>query len=100
MLQTGGRKSKIVVSTLAEAAFFADAGFDDILYAVPITTDKLPDAAALAQRLTSFHLLVDNADTVRNLLASPGPGGQGGGKWSVFIMVDCGYHRDGVGGVS
>lgn len=37
LLQTGGRKSKIVVSTLAEAAFYADAGFDDILYAVPIT---------------------------------------------------------------
>ena len=33
LLQTGGRKSRIVVSTLAEAAFYADAGWDDILYA-------------------------------------------------------------------
>lgn len=97
LLQTGGRKSKIVVSTLAEAAFYADAGFDDILYAVPITMDKLGDASTLAQRLGSFHLLVDNAVTVANLQAAPGPGGSnGGGKWSVFVMVDCGYHRDGV----
>lgn len=59
--------------------------------------DKLGDASTLAQRLGSFHLLVDNAVTVANLQAAPGPGGSNGGeKWSVFVMVDCGYHRDGV----
>ena len=42
VLQTGGRKSRIVVSTLAEAEFFAKGGFDDILYAVPLTPDKFP----------------------------------------------------------
>jgi len=31
LLQTGGRRSGIVVSTLAEAEHFADHGFDDIL---------------------------------------------------------------------
>ena len=38
---TGGTKRKIVVSTLAEADFFASHGFDDILYAYPITASKL-----------------------------------------------------------
>jgi D-serine deaminase-like pyridoxal phosphate-dependent protein len=72
--------------------------------------DKLPDAAKLVQRLDAFHIIVDNADTVTNLLAAPAPtawldGRAGtaaaaraakGRTWSVFVMVDCGYHRDGV----
>lgn len=39
---TNGTKNCIVVSTLAEAEFFADGGFDDILYAYPFTQDKIP----------------------------------------------------------
>lgn len=35
--QTNGTKRRIVVSTLAEAEFFADAGFDDILFSIPIS---------------------------------------------------------------
>lgn len=40
MLMTGDRKSGIVVSTLAEAEFYADNGFDDILYGVILSPDK------------------------------------------------------------
>eukprot|EP01064_Diplonema_japonicum_P005313 TRINITY_DN13586_c0_g1_i1.p1 TRINITY_DN13586_c0_g1~~TRINITY_DN13586_c0_g1_i1.p1 ORF type:complete len:366 (+),score=103.34 TRINITY_DN13586_c0_g1_i1:510-1607(+) len=89
LLQTGGRKSKIVVSTLKEAQHFAAGGFDDILYAVPITPDKLDEAAELCCRIT-FHVMVDNTQQLEALLDHPHC------KWSVFIMVDCGYHRDGV----
>ncbi|NJL73137.1 MAG: hypothetical protein HC888_17120 [Candidatus Competibacteraceae bacterium] len=42
--------SAITVSTLAEAEFFADGGFTDILYAVGIIPAKLPRAAALIRR--------------------------------------------------
>jgi D-serine deaminase-like pyridoxal phosphate-dependent protein len=94
VLQTGGTKTKIVVSTLAEARFFADGGFEDILYAVPITPDKLPEARALTERLQTFHILVDNIAQVEAILAYSVPAG--GKPWSVFLMVDCGYHRDGV----
>lgn len=94
LIQTGGRRRGIVVSTLAEAFFFADGGFDDILYAVPITPDKFKDAMALTGRLEQFHVLVDHPSTVEALRrAHPGPGSR---PWSVFVMVDCGYHRDGV----
>lgn len=93
-IQTGGKKRGIVCSTLAEASFFADGGFDDILYAVPITPDKLDDAAALTKRLCEFHVLVDNSVQVDAILARPAPGE--GKKWSIVLMVDCGYHRDGV----
>ena len=47
-------------STLSEAEFFAAAGFDDILYAVPISPDKLPQAADLTGRLDRFHVMIDN----------------------------------------
>jgi D-serine deaminase-like pyridoxal phosphate-dependent protein len=82
------------VSSLAEADFFADGGFDDILYAVPITPDKLEQAAALTARLDSFLVIVDHEAQVEALLKHPQP--KEGKPWRVVLMVDCGYHRDGV----
>lgn len=41
-IMTGGTRRCIVVSTLAEASFYADHGFDDILYAYPLPFDKVP----------------------------------------------------------
>lgn len=38
---TGGTRRCIVVSTLAEASFYADHGFDDILYAYSLPFDKV-----------------------------------------------------------
>lgn len=90
---TGGDKRGIVVSTLAEAEFFAAGGFDDIIYAVPITTAKLGAAAALVRRLEAFHISLDHADTLSAVLAQPPAEGK---QWSIFLMVDCGYHRDGI----
>lgn len=40
-IMTGGTRRCIVVSTLAEASFYADHGFDDILYAYPLPFDKV-----------------------------------------------------------
>jgi hypothetical protein len=37
-----------------------DSGFDDVLYAVPITTDKLTQAAALTDRMGAFHIIIDH----------------------------------------
>ena len=64
-IQTGGTKRRVVVSTLAEAEFLARGGFDDILYAVPITQDKFAAADELNQRLERFHVMVDHPSTVR-----------------------------------
>jgi D-serine deaminase-like pyridoxal phosphate-dependent protein len=65
-------KEGIVVSTLAELEFFGEAGFDDIMYGVPVTPDKLPQAAKWAARLSKFHIVgpVDDADAVRCANAS------------------------------
>ncbi|CAK9112714.1 D-threo-3-hydroxyaspartate dehydratase (D-THA DH) (D-THA dehydratase) (Threo-3-hydroxy-D-aspartate ammonia-lyase) [Durusdinium trenchii] len=89
VLATDGTKRCITVSTLAEAEFYADAGFEDICYAVPITAEKLPRAAQLHERCL-FHVCVDHPQAVEARC------GQANKPWSVFLMVDCGYGRDGV----
>jgi D-serine deaminase-like pyridoxal phosphate-dependent protein len=92
-LQHGGMLGPITVSTLAEAEHFADAGFEDITWAVPVAPDKLDRAAELAGRIRTLNILVDTPGAVdaieefadsRNL------------RFDVFLKVDCGYHRAGV----
>jgi D-serine deaminase-like pyridoxal phosphate-dependent protein len=50
---TAGTRRRISVSTIAEAQFYAENGFDDILYAYPITQDKL-DRYRIALRLLKW----------------------------------------------
>jgi len=88
-MQHGGSTGPITVSTLAEGEFFADAGFDDITYAVPFAPGKLERAAALARRIRRFNLLLDDAATLRALE-------EFGTPFEVFLEVDCGDHRSGV----
>lgn len=88
-LQHGGDFGPITVSTLAEAEFFADAGFTDITYGVPIPPEKLARAAALAKRIERLNVLVDSERAFRALEAS-------GHLFDVYLKVDCGYHRAGV----
>lgn len=63
-IQTGG-SGAITVSTMAEAEAFARAGFDDILYAVPIAPHRLPRAAALARTIRRMIVLVDHPDALQ-----------------------------------
>ena len=94
-LQTGGTCKSIVCSTLAEARHNQKGGFDDILYAVPITPDKLNEAAVLTnQAKTCFSIMVDHPFQLNAILNSPPPSLTK--KWSIVLMVDCGYGRDGV----
>ena len=88
-MQHGGGIGPITVSTLAEAEFFADAGFRDLTYAVPIAPDKLERAFALSKRVDRLNVLIDNAEALRGLEAH-------GGVFDVFLKVDCGYHRAGI----
>lgn len=91
-LQNGGTLGPITVSTLAEAKYFAAAGFTDITYAVPIASAKLGEVREILERGVRLHLLIDNrsvAEEVANYA-------QNKFKISVFLKVDCGYHRAGV----
>lgn len=51
---------KITVSTLGEAEFYANAGFQDILYAVPMPINKLQRAFQLSKKIKHFHIMFDN----------------------------------------
>jgi D-serine deaminase-like pyridoxal phosphate-dependent protein len=92
-MQHGGI-GPITVSTLAEAEFFADAGFGDITYAVPIAPAKLARAARLAGRVDCLNILVDDSPGI--LEAREEHAGRDGAILDVFIKVDCGYHRAGL----
>ena len=88
LLMTGGSRSCITVSTLAEAEFFCNGGYDGILYAYPITADKIARAKVLHKKLSRFHILVDNSINL-NALHGSNPTK----PWSVFLEVDMGYNR-------
>jgi D-serine deaminase-like pyridoxal phosphate-dependent protein len=92
-IQVRGQFGGITVSTLAEAMFFAAGGFSDITYAVPVPPAKLAEAADLAGRLDRFNLLVDHSDAAAAVEACAR---ERGVVLSVFLKVDCGYHRAGV----
>jgi D-serine deaminase-like pyridoxal phosphate-dependent protein len=92
-LQIADEASGITVSTLAEARFFQKAGFNDITYAFPISPNKLDEAAELTDRMQYFHILLDQLETVTAVEAC---GRDNNVCFSVFLKVDCGYHRAGV----
>jgi len=92
-LQTPDEACGITVSTLAEARFFQKAGFDDITYAFPISPGKLAEAAELTGRLKQFHILLDQLATAT---AVESYGRANNVCFSVFLKIDCGYHRAGV----
>ncbi|MEM7246940.1 MAG: alanine racemase [Acidobacteriota bacterium] len=92
-LQVQGHFGGVTVSTFAEARRFADAGFTDLTHAVPLAVGRLPEAAELTQRLERFSVLVDGPETVA---AIEDCARERDVRFSVFLKVDCGYHRAGV----
>lgn len=92
-LQTAGHNGAVTVSTLAEARDFADHGFTDITYAVPIEPGKFADAIEILLCGVKLNLLTDNADGVKLLDVAAGKAGV---RFDVFVKIDCGTHRVGV----
>jgi D-serine deaminase-like pyridoxal phosphate-dependent protein len=92
-MQIADQDAGITVSTMAEAWLFADAGFHDITYAVPIAPKRLGEAADLADRIDGLHLLVDHPDTVHEAETCAR---QRRRRLSVMLKVDCGGGRAGV----
>ena len=79
----------IVVSTLAEAAFFGGGSFGDVLYAVPLCPSKVPAVLELISsgRCRRLQVLVDH-DCVVGKLASAAAGA--GFVVPCFVKVDTG----------
>lgn len=78
----------VTVSTLAEAAAFAEHGFEDVTWAFPVSPGRVDDVRALADRIT-LRPVVDSPAAVDALERLGVP-------LHVWLKVDCGYHRAGV----
>src|ERR1044072_7547183 len=87
-----GHDGRITVSTLAEARYFADGGFKDILYGVGVVPSKLQAVAELRRRGGNLRVVTDNA-TVPKPIAEAAKDGD---TFSVFIEVDSGGGRAGL----
>lgn len=92
-IMTAGSRRCVVVSTLAEASFYADHGFEDILYAYSVPFDKVERCAALSERLDLFQVLLDHPDALEQLKKRPLRDGR---LWHVWMKLDCGNGRAGV----
>jgi D-serine deaminase-like pyridoxal phosphate-dependent protein len=88
-LATEGQAGGITVSTLAEARYFADHGFTDILYAVGIVPPRLEQVAALRQRGIDLKIITDSPDVARAIASH-------NGSFAVLIEIDSGAHRAGL----
>lgn len=82
----------ITVSTLYEAERFADAGFNDITWALPVPFASLDRALRLAPR-TILRFTVDSFDAVSELERRAR---RLGISLHVWLKVDCGSHRAGI----
>lgn len=92
-IQTHGNFGGIAVSTLAEARAFADAGFRDITYAVPVAPQRLPEVVELNARVGRVSVLIDHIvvlQAVDEIAASNSI------RLPVWLKLDCGLHRAGV----
>lgn len=83
----------ITVSTLAEAEYFAKAGYTDILYAVGITPNKLAHVAALRAQGIDLTVLLDSPGQAHALAAFCT---KDGNSIPTLIEVDCDGHRGGI----
>src|SRR3954468_3720593 len=92
-IQTEGAFGGVTVSTLAEGFAFAERGFGDVTYAVPIDPGKIDRALELARRCERLAVLTDDPSIPPLLDAAAGRAGVG---LDAFVKIDCGYHRCGV----
>lgn len=81
--------SRITVSSLDMATYFADHGWGDITVAVPANVREMDKINALAQRIT-LNLLVENPTTAATLAAEVRH------PLHIWLEMDTGYHRTGV----
>lgn len=87
-----GHDGRITVSTLAEARYFADAGFTDILYGVGIVPSKLPAVTELRRRGIDLRVVTDNIAVAKAIADAA----KDGDRFSVFIEIDSGGGRAGL----
>lgn len=92
-IQTESASGAITVSTLAEARFFAERGFRDITYGVPIEPGKFAQSIELSRRVDRLALITDDPAIPSQLDEAAR---RANVTLDLFLKIDCGYHRCGV----
>jgi D-serine deaminase-like pyridoxal phosphate-dependent protein len=87
-----GHDGRITVSTLAEARYFAQGGFKDILYGVSIISSKLAAVTALRRQGVNLRVVTDNLAVARAIAETA----THGDTFSVLIEIDSGGGRAGL----
>src|SRR5262245_6315149 len=87
-----GHDGRITVATLAEARYFAEGGFTDILYGVGIVPSKLPAVSALRRQGVNLRVVTDNLAVAQAIAAAA----TNGDTFSVLIEIDSGAGRAGL----
>jgi D-serine deaminase-like pyridoxal phosphate-dependent protein len=87
-----GHDGRITVSTLAEARYFADGGFKDILYGVGVVPAKLAAITEIRRKGVNLRMVTDNIDVARAIADAA----RNGDTFSVFIEIDSGAGRAGL----
>lgn len=86
-------KGPATVSTIKEARFFAANGIMDMIYAVTICPQKLPDIAEIRQTGVDMKVVVDSVEGAKIV-------SEFCHKWTlwipVLIEIDCDGHRSGL----
>jgi D-serine deaminase-like pyridoxal phosphate-dependent protein len=88
-LATRGEAGGITVSTLAEAEYFVERGFRDVLVAAAQAPSKLDRAARLIERGATVTLITDHPDLARSIAGHAAP-------FRALVEIDSGDHRAGV----
>ena len=88
-LATRNEAGGVTVSTVAEAEYFGERGFRDILIAAALAPQKLDRVAALIDRGAAVTLITDDPAGAAALAEHPA-------QFRVLIEIDSGDHRAGV----
>ena len=86
-------RSRVTVSTLQEAEYFARAGFSDIMYAVSIVPQKLQKIASMNKQGAGIQLILDHPETVSAVSQAAANLAV---KLDVWIEIDVDGHRAGL----
>ncbi|MGL4231253.1 MAG: alanine racemase [Casimicrobium sp.] len=93
LLACGGKPGPITVSTLKEAEQFAQYGFNDILYAVGMTPNKLQHAIRIRQSGVDLKIVTDNVEAAAAISTACKTSNV---SLPTLIEIDCDGHRSGV----
>ena len=88
-----GQPGGVTVSTLAEASWCFEQGYGDIVYAVGIVPQRLPEAAAMMKRGCGLKLLLDAPETARAVAEA---GHSLGVCFPALLELDSDGHRAGL----